>query len=578
MADALIYNLSTKNDYLESVATRKEVVYVQDQNGGSYNGTINIETSSISNSGKFQDLSSAFIVIPYCVQINPPVARNLNGELSRMSVGLKSGYWQIIHSFSCDWNGVNICQLTPYINMYCSFKAMSSWSTNDQFKNGLALGFWKDSVDSMYYSEVAPTAADGPGGFGVGNNLVQEVGNAQYTNQNFSAAVINWDVQTTTMGYNEGLRKRLSNIYLGSIGAVAAVAGRFGQGFGQFMTTANALLAGLNVCDRTANNGYYYWKYNAVIRLKDLSDFFEKVPLCKGGVLRLTINYNSAQQVFSATGASVLNITSTVLTSGQTVPHILTSSAYNNPNAALGAGAASINVVSNLTPNLASNVGQGSINTARLYVPLYSLHPSYEEQLLSLNPVKTIQYKDIYQYTISNVVSSSSQNFNVLITNGLVRPMSVIICPFISTNISGVSNITSPFSTAPATVDPYIGIRNFNVQVSGVNLFQQNIDYSFLEFQQELSRMSAVNGNVTTGLTSGLIDLHDYDRGYGYVVADCSRSYSFDDIVPKSILLSGSISLGSLGAGPTAQNVTLYCFVEYMRTVNINLASGNISL
>ena len=156
--------------------------------------------------------------------------------------------------------------------------------------------------------------------------------------------------------------------------------------------------------------------------------------------------------------------------------------------------------------------------------------------------------------------------------------MSVIICPFISTNISGVSNITSPFSTAPATVDPYIGIRNFNVQVSGVNLFQQNIDYSFLEFQQELSRMSAVNGNVTTGLTSGLIDLHDYDRGYGYVVADCSRSYSFDDIVPKSILLSGSISLGSLGAGPTAQNVTLYCFVEYMRTVNINLASGNISL
>jgi hypothetical protein len=155
--------------------------------------------------------------------------------------------------------------------------------------------------------------------------------------------------------------------------------------------------------------------------------------------------------------------------------------------------------------------------------------------------------------------TSANGSFNALITNGLVRPLSVIICPFNTNSVSGVSNITNPFSTAPGTLDPYMAIRAFNVQVSGVNLFPQNIDFSWTEFQNELSKMGAINGNVTTGLTSGLISLHDYEKGYGYVVADCSRSYSFDDIVPKSILLSGSVSLGSLGARPTAQT----CFILF---------------
>lgn len=557
MADALIYNLSTKNDYLESVATRKEVVYVQDQNGGSYNGTINIETSSISNSGKFQDLSSAWFTIPYVVSFQAPA--NLNTEFSRLSLGLKSGYWNILHSFSCDWNGVNICQLTPFINIYCSYKAMTSWSVNDLWKNGEAVGFWKDSVDSMYYNNAAAA-----GGVGVCNNLVQQVGlvaAAAGGVQQSGGAIINWDAQTMRYGFNEGFLKRMLNTANMGQGAANSLAAS-----NQFMSLAELSNCGYSFHGRTAADGIYYWRYNAVIRLKDLSDFFEKVPLCKGGVLRFTLNYNSCTQTITCAAAlGSLTPSLTVLTSGQTVPYIFANNEVNNPNASLGNRI--LPIVAGVNTSIAGSTA-GSFNSARLYVPLYNLHPSYEEQLLSLNPVKTIQYKDIYEYTLTGTAANGS--FNALITNGLVRPMSVIICPFISTQINGVANITSPFSSAPATVDPLLAVRSFNIQVSGVNLFQQNIDYSFQEFQQELSRMSAVNGNVTTGLTSGLISQHDYERGYGYVVADCSRSYSFDDIVPKSILISG--------INASASAVTYYVFVEYMRTVNINLASGNISL
>jgi hypothetical protein len=146
--------------------------------------------------------------------------------------------------------------------------------------------------------------------------------------------------------------------------------------------------------ERDGIGAVYYWRYNAVIRLKDISDFFEKVPLCKGGVLRFTINYNSCTQTITGVTGASLTPAAPVMTSGQTVPYICTSGEANNPNVALNVA---LPIVAGINTSIAASTGS-SINSCRLYVPLYNLHPSYEEQLLSLNPVKTIQYKDIYEY------------------------------------------------------------------------------------------------------------------------------------------------------------------------------------
>jgi hypothetical protein len=545
MADAFIYNMSSRNDFVEQVATKKEVVWIQDQNNSSYNGSISINTTSIANSGKFADYSSAYLVIPYVVSFTD--GTNLNALVTRFTAGLKNGSHQLIHAMSVDWNSVNIVQLTSFLNIYCSYKFMTTWSYNDMVKNGSTCGFWKDSVDSIIYNAAAAT-----NGTGFVNNSVTDVVT------NFSqGGVGDFDVARAIVGYNEGYRKRLSFI---NYSATAN-----GDGM-NILTAATASAVGVSSITRTAANGVYYIRYNAVIRLSDISDFFEKVPLCKGGVLNFQIYYNAGSlQVNVAGAAGNLNVVanSVVLSGGQTIPYMFSANSANQPNASITAR------VLTMTSNVVSSGGNAAgLSSCRLYVPLYTLTPTMEDELLNLNTTKLIRYKDIYQYTIPSTAAGGS--FNQLLTNGLSRPQTLIICPFTSTGNLNTSSLTNPFSSAPATCDPYFLVNGFNVLVSGINLFTQNLDYTFVEFQNELSRINAVNGNVSSGLTSGLIDQHDYERGYGYIVCDLSRTLNPDDAVPKSILVYGN--------NQSNQGAIYYCFVEYLRIVNLNLATGDISL
>jgi len=557
MCDQLVYQLSTRNDLMESVMTKKEVVYIQDQNGGAYNGIITFETSSISNSGKFADWTNSYFVIPYVVTMT--AAADLSGTTSRLSAGMKAGWWNLIHSMSVDLNGINIIQQSPFLNLYAAYKCMTSWSYNDMVKNGDSVGFWKDSVDSFQYF-----AAQNASGSVISNNTVIGIAAAG----SIPAIPTTWAASTVLAGYNEGYFRRLvaQNYYNG--------------GTAQFLqNAANVISTGLSVCGQATANTTFYWRYNCVIRLRDITDFFDnKVPLHRGGVYRFTLNYNSGSVGISYAAGPLFGSSGVVQSSGQSLPFMFSSGATSNPNSALAQALTSLSgaVVNPYTA--AAGIPSPSISACRLYVPLYTLNEAYEEQLLTLNPEKTIQYKDLYQYTISS--TSSNGNFNALVSNGLTKPLTCVIVPLADystinagaapANATGLTSLNTPFSSTPATTDPGLLVRNFNVQVSGINIFPQNIDFTFIEFQNELSKINAVNGNCTSGLTSGLIGQHEYERGYSYIVADLSRSYSADDFIPKSILVSGT-NVASI-------NAVYYVFVEYMRSVTINLASGNVRL
>ena len=56
----------------------------------------------------------------------------------------------------------------------------------------------------------------------------------------------------------------------------------------------------------------------------------------------------------------------------------------------------------------------------------------------------------------------------------------------------------------------------------------------------ELSRVNAINGGETVGITSGLITADMWSNAYRYYVADVSRREKSEDIVPKSITLIGT--------------------------------------
>ena len=598
MSDQILYSVSSKTEGLDQPFLKKEMVYVNDNSaGGVYNGQIIIETSAIANSGRWASYSEGYLIIPYVVAWKTTGA-DYSALQSPYLTSLKSGSWHIIHSLSVDYNSSNVVQLTPYTNFYCSYRAMTSWSSDDLVKYGLAVNFWPDSGRSVRYQSTPAADINGQWGAGFSNNSI--VGsNFEVLSVNSLTAALKTTINATA--YNEGLRKRvLCNQISRDL---------INQNYNQanFMTTSQLnSLSTLPVYSNDAvggANNLYYINFTAKIRLKDLHDFFDKMPLLKGSYLKFIINYNagSFQETWSVQAAAGTTpaysrriITgSPTIQYGASLPYICTSSAVSgNSVAAGGAVVLSTNPADGLTAgtlNWGSGVNRVSVGgstspsvsiaNCRLYVPLYTMSPEYEKNYVSMSPTKEIVYKDIYNYTFE---ATSGNTFNQLLTNGISSPKALVIIPMVSGRSFGAADNTnvyhtctyaippyqSPYATEPATTSPYASITNLNIQVSGVNIFSQNEVFDFSNFMDELSHINSVNGGQTIGLSSGLISEFDFNSIYRYYVVDLSRGYKADDYVPKSVLITGQVG--------TSKNLELFCFIEYERKLVVDVLAGNV--
>lgn len=544
---------------------KKELIYVQDQNGGSFNGQIQFDLSQLSNSGKWVDWSSAFLVLPFVIVSK--CSGDITGSANAFMAGLKAGNHHLINSIQVDVNNKNVVQLTQFLNHYVSYKLMTSFSNDDLRKHGAGINFIPDTATSFNFST---TGADGKDGGGLSNNRISHNANA------FSTATSGWKGQPT----NSGFLSRLQNVMDLSTGGLATTGANasFGQisttAGGPFLTSANAITNGKSYFTDDAGTGaarVYTWHILAKIRLKDLHSFFEKMPLSKGQFVKMTINYNASNQTISWDNTAGTAVVSSLTVTGQTNPIMVASGATNNPHSTTYSTA-------NRTITFAcgivsatdgTNSKSNSILTScRLYAELYSLNPTFEDQYLSLQPTKTIRYTDLYQYQIT----AQTGTFNALVTNGLVAPKTVIVIPYLNkasnTTLTGYPVYQSPFTTEPGTTSPFCAISNFNVQVSGLNLFAQNQSYDYEQFLTEVSPQNSINGGRSTGVASGLISYQDWQHGYRYYVADVSRRLPLDDTVPKSIQISGTVNC--------SKTVDLLVFIEYERSITFDMATGAV--
>lgn len=228
-----------------------------------------------------------------------------------------------------------------------------------------------------------------------------------------------------------------------------------------------------------------------------------------------------------------------------------------------------------------------------LYIPAYSFNPTFEQAYLA-SPVKTIKYTDVYQYQINNVNGGGQQNFNSLLTNGISNVKSVLLLPFFSASpndvVVGVAGSTlstmgalisnntgfisgnpvwqSPFDPAgTGTTSPLCLITDFNIQVSGQNAIYNLEKYSFEQFNNQLYGQNAVNGGLTDGITSSLVDRQSFENEYCYYYVNVERMLPVEQSVPKSIQ--------ALGRNMSAKAVDYICFVEYGVEVNIDVGTGS---
>ena len=196
------------------------------------------------------------------------------------------------------------------------------------------------------------------------------------------ALATNWDLGS----HNEGLRKRMENT------------NKFSSGKGKTGVVTDAtrgLLYQSRCVSKSATS--VVWEVYAKLRLKDLTDYFEKCPLLKGSTMRFLINTNQAEVSLTPTSATLPATQASVL-SGNTFPLMVTSQKDTTTTSSGGKNTLGTNAVRLSVDIVKSrqNGHQTSLTSCRLYAPLYKFNPLAEQLYLSLAPTKRVEYEDVF--------------------------------------------------------------------------------------------------------------------------------------------------------------------------------------
>jgi hypothetical protein len=617
--DSIVFEESVNTEVSSSEFVDKQWLYVNDNNNGSYSSQVVLDTTPLANSGSYINWSEAFILMPLVLQFESTSAL-LTNVLSADYLGaMKSGYWNMLHSLTCEFNNGNIIQQVPFLNVFCSFKNITSWSKDDLTDWSAVTGFCPDNSKSWAYLSAAPdnVLVLSGSGSGLSNNR-----DAPYVT--ISAISIFTGTTVTpvpdpytpagtivTNCYNASTRATQSSVDVRQAWNDGLFARQSAINFNPILTADNAfscnqgaLMSGANCSQvfRTFVNAaanIRWFAIDAIIRLKDVADFFQKCPMLKGSTMRLYLNTNqcyfqvtqTAPRYTAATGVlaeqPILSLTSApvILGGGGTCPVIYASNGLGQGSSVLtplqSTAAAAVTAVVNVSVSIVRTQFQQMptqnlacpITSVRLYAPAYTMSPLAEQRYLSLTPSKRVVYNDIFQFSFPN--QSVNSPFNILVSNGIPNIRSVLVLcllPRASNGTAAVGGVTtssilSPFASTPSSPDPLI-IQNFQVQISGKNLFINQLQYDYEDFVEQLVSSNQLNGSLTTSLASGLVSKSDFQSLYRYYYGNASRSLPSEEGVSKAIQIQGTI------LSPLATAVDLMVFVEFEREITIDVRTG----
>lgn len=577
--DKLVYDLAQEVDGSPNVFIRKDWLNILDNQNGSYQGNQSvIDTSQLTNSNKYMSYREAYLSIPMLLTLvsKTAVASNLAPNTAASScdyaLGLKNWFGTIIHSFTLDYNGTTVIQQTPYINMWNSFRLMTTLSWSDIQLMGPSIGFYPDNPLSWSNESATATVT----GRGICNNT-----NARITTTAINGVLVTGAFNKFSSGQgNDGFLNRQTYINWDDAGVP-------GSGtYASLVTAANVQNLWKSYVSKrtdaivTTQVGIFQISVVATVYLRHIHSFFSMCPLIKGAYMKMTLTLNNTSSNLSTGAGRLLNVTSVNNAVGGTNPLMVASGAAGQ--GAVAAFVASTDYIANISVgaicldnSIQALVGfsnsQGTLSrNIFLYVPSYVFNPVFEQAYLS-NAVKRINYTDVYQYQINNVAANA--NINNLLTNGLANIKSVLILPFYSS--TGAANLLptgtpcwqSPFDPAGAgPTSPLCFINNFNVVISGQNTIYNTQKYNFEQFNNQLYGANSVNGGMTDGLTSGLINQQGFEMEYCYYYVDVSRMLPVEETVPKSVQI--------IGQNASAIAVDLMCFIEYGVSVSIDALTG----
>lgn len=546
MSDAFIYNVSQQSTRGEEPFLKKEVLYVNDQQQGTYVSQVQVDLSAIANNTRWQSWKEAILEVPFVVTVEnlTPSVLTLSDRINAAFLSLKNGTC-LIDYLTVTYNNVNVVQLTNYMSHIISFKLLAGMSTNGEQTLGPSIYFAKDSATSYEFS------GTGTSGVGFTNNRPTwgPTGTAMST-QSYHGAT-----------HNEGFKTRLMNVF------DTKSTSNF---YNNIVDANNLKLNGNSYLSEVSSNVF---KYNilATIRLCDI-DFFAKLPLIKQGFVSITLGYNASVQTLSfSQSLQALSSTAPVIT-GHTNPLLVSSADVYQPNEwmAGATGNQQYRISSNIgntTDSSGNKISNDILPSVRAVIPLYTMSAEWEKNYI-MEPIREVFYDDFYQYTINSI--SSNGQINQIITNGVANPRYLIIFPTANKESNAGFTTTepynSPFDSAPGTTTPCSLVTGLNVLVSGSPLFAQNFDWTYEQFNFELKSILSLNGGQPDECLSGLISQQDFMFGHGYLVFDLSRVAQ--DGVARSIQI--------IGKNNTQLKMDYICMLCFTKKIKVDIRNSQI--
>ena len=565
-ADTFSFQSSLAPQVNDFIMASRQFTWIGDSNGTSYpSGQIVFDLAGLSNSGKFIDWSQTNLVIPLVlnVQNTSAVAGGFGANVieNAFCASFKNGFHHLIHSMSVEITNNQVVSLTPFSNLDINFRLLTKSCYDDMLNFAPSFQFSKDNAESINYS-AGPVAG--------GQAVAQPNGPGEYNNK------IAQHLFNPTEGYMNGAYQvndgRLKRMNVTSYDATQA---------------SQPIYTTQQMCNQVGKASVVYSAQNityyalATIPLRMLHDIFRKLPLTMGMYVRLTINTNTACMVTIGTTpvngqvpASYTNNTLQVSSQNSIIPFMLSP---------VGAGGGfNCGASTQITATLGIARGyQGAIGfthptlqQCRIYACMYDMSPSFASTYLSNMSVKKILYNDILSFQSTNIPPNTPQS--QILTNGISRPRYLIGIPQLASAFvpnggtgTGYGPMASPFSSAPGTCCPQARLINFNVLLSGTNLYQNAYTMNFESFLQELRQCNCLNGGLDLGISNGLISQSDWENGYGFVFVNLDRkdSQANDDI---SRTIQVQYTNGS--------NVPIDYFwiVGFERTISINTSTGSL--
>lgn len=562
-SDISAYEHSVEPVPAETLFKDKKWTYIQDStsNTGQYSGQIQFNLSSISSQAAFVNWDEAFVELPVKMQItnggNSSVTSTAPCTLDQLVP--KAGTWQFLDSVQVVIDGVCVQTNQVHENVNATFKALTEWEHADYLKRGQTSSLVLDEYES-------PIPAGG---------LAQTLDNVA-TSSFMNTTLGEFGLASTFT--NRGAAQRSYSTSLDQQGGKLAFDMMGGHANIQSVAKPQVWVAPVGSVAPGAP--FYIAHYLATIKLRDISDYFKKCPMQKNTRGFLYLNYNSSTTSITGGHATVpvgpSNITnmSSNMNFGNTCPVL-----YNCSSAiATATGAQTglvvpvgtiLNVAADINGTTTSGVPIGPSQTfSRLLVPTYTPNPMADH---SLHQKKTFRY---FERITNKFTVAPNQSFTWTITNGIANPKKLIMQPVI-TNPTAAATISdtinplrSPFSTIPATTSPFAAIKNLQVTVGNVPIWNNPVSFGYDLFLQEMSK-SGVDGGLDDVTTAGLLSQRQWESLYRFVAVDIGRRIPSEDGASKSIIVSGTSNCNYA--------LTIYYHIWREVVATVDTAMGTVS-